>query len=98
MSLNELGHLLLGHLGSEKDESYPERSSLKKSVEEIEAESIAYLVLMRFGMKNNAAEYLTYYNSNLLDFMGISVDLLIKSASKIEEMIHKRAKAQLSLF
>lgn len=96
--IHELGHLFLGHLGSEENENYPLRPNIKKTVEEIEAESIAYLVLMRFGLENKAAEYLAFYNSNPYDFDKVSFDLIIKSASKIEEMIKKPAKAQLELF
>lgn len=84
--IHELAHLLLGHLGSLDNENYPKRDNLTKPIEEIEAESVAYIVLNRLGLEGNAAEYLAFYSKNKTDFESISVDLIVKVASKIEAM------------
>lgn len=87
--VHELGHLMLGHLGTQSNEGWPLRVSQllnDKGAKEIEAESVAYLVLLRLGLENRAAEYLAFYNGNPKSLERISLDLIIKVASKIESL------------
>lgn len=85
--IHELAHMFLGHLGSYEGEKFPKRRDLSISVEEIEAESVAYLVLQRLGLHTQAAMYLSFYNRDANDFDRISMDLIIKTVAKIEKMI-----------
>ena len=87
--IHEIAHLFLGHLGSNDDEKFPNRENLTTSIREIEAESVAYLVLQRLGLHTKAATYLAFYNRNPDDFKKISIDLMLKTVSKIERMIKK---------
>lgn len=90
--IHELGHLFLGHLGSMDDEKFPLRGDLSKKIKEIEAEAVSYIVLQRFGLESNAHEYLAFYNARPDDLHNISVDLVIKIAGKIENMLEKPNK------
>lgn len=90
--IHEIGHLLMGHLGSTENEKYPQRENVSLSVREIEAESIAYLVLQRLGMENQAVTYIASYHDKRGDFDQVSIDLLIKTVGKIEKMIKKPFK------
>lgn len=92
--VHELAHLLLGHLGSNIDEKYPDRVKTSTKIKEIEAESVAYLVLKRLNLDNNAHEYLAFYNANTADLRRVSVDFIINIAGKIEDMIMKPFKAK----
>lgn len=47
---HELGHLYLGHLGEDRARRVPDRRGVPKDLEEVEAESVAYLVAMRNGL------------------------------------------------
>lgn len=56
------------------------------------AESVCWLVCERLGIKNPSAEYLSGYLDNNENIPVISIDTVLKSASKIEKMI-KETKA-----
>ena len=51
---HELAHILLGHLGADKDLWWPCRTNLTRQTVEIEAESVAYIVTSRLGLKERA--------------------------------------------
>ncbi len=91
--IHELAHLMLGHLGSKDDEKFPERpGKLLLKTREIEAESVAYLVLQRLGLENNAYTYLAFHDAKRSDLEHISIDLIAKVSGKIESMIKKSVK------
>ncbi len=93
--IHELAHLMLGHLGSKDDEKFPERrDKLSLKTREIEAESVAYLVLKRLGLESNAHKYLAFHYTKRNDLERISIDLVTKVSGKIESMIKKQAKKQ----
>ncbi|MBC7885183.1 MAG: hypothetical protein H7X99_06895 [Saprospiraceae bacterium] len=87
--VHELAHLFLGHLGSFKNEKFPVRKNeviANKTLMEMEAESVSYLVLSRLSLENKSAEYLAFYKAKPADIKRISMDLVLKTASKIEDM------------
>ena len=51
---HEMAHILLGHLGSDKDHWWPSRSHLGRHSIEIEAEATAYIVTRHLGLKGGA--------------------------------------------
>lgn len=62
---HELGHLFLGHLGADKLLNIPQRSQSNHVQKELEAESVAYLVCARNGVKSKSQTYLSnYVNQN----------------------------------
>jgi len=67
---HELGHLFLGHLGADKRLNVPKRRSLGLAAVELEAESVAYLVCARNGVKPKSETYLSNFvkpDTNLAD-------------------------------
>lgn len=55
---HELGHLHLGHLGADAKQRIPNRRRVPERMQEIEAESVAYLVGHRHGVKPVSDAYL----------------------------------------
>ena len=83
---HELAHVYLGHLGGDADGWWVSRLGLPKSVREMEAESVAWLVCERAGISTKSAEYLAGYLRNPDDQKLVSVHMVAKAASRIEEM------------
>jgi hypothetical protein len=89
---HELGHIFCGHLGGctsrmNKDEEsgWPERRSLGKHEEEVEAEAVAYLVASRAGVVAASAEYLKVHATRA-DITRINIDLVVRAAARIERL------------
>jgi hypothetical protein len=83
---HELAHIYLGHLGADKEGGWPYRLNLRNNVAEIEAESVAYIVCRRAGLRTRSAEYLSSYVEDGDDLDSISIDLVSRAAGRIEEM------------
>jgi hypothetical protein len=90
---HELAHVYLGHLGSDEDHWWPSRSQLERNTEEIEAESVAYLVTSRAGLWGPSNRYIAGHLKDPALPKSVSLDLVAKVASRIEEM-GKRAMAE----
>ncbi|SRR6266436_5877909 len=93
--VHELAHVYLGHLGSDKDHWWPSRSELDSKAVEIEAEAVAFIVTTRMGLKGQSASYVSSYlikGSSVP--VAVSVDLVAKVASRIEEMALKKSSAR----
>ncbi|MFZ1426649.1 MAG: ImmA/IrrE family metallo-endopeptidase [Geminicoccaceae bacterium] len=58
---HELAHLFLGHLGPDKDLSIPERRRPDLQMEELEAESVAFIVCQRNGIAPRSQTYLAQF-------------------------------------
>jgi hypothetical protein len=90
---HELGHIFLGHLGScnsqrcdkDQESGWPDRCFVGKSEKEVEAEAVAYLVASRAGIVPASARYLRTYTQSA-DMAKINVDLIVRSAARIERM------------
>jgi len=80
---HELGHLYLGHGGSDKYLKIPKRAQLSHAEEEIEAESVAYIVSARNGVQSESEVYLADYvatsPTNDLDLY-----IILKAAGQVE--------------
>ncbi len=83
---HELAHVFLGHVSADKDGSWPFRMNLSEAVTEIEAESVAYIVCRRSGLRTRAAEYLSSFVDDDDNVEAISLDLISRTAGRIEEM------------
>lgn len=88
--VHELAHLYCGHLGTPNDNWWPDRSNLSHMVEEIEAESVSYLLCRRRGLKSPSNEYLASYLKEDWQMPPISLDTVMKIAGLIEQMGQKR--------
>ena len=78
---HELAHIYLGHLGADKEGGWPYRLNLPLNVAEIEAESVAYIVCRRAGLRTHSAEYLSSYVEDSSDLDSISIDLVSRAAA-----------------
>lgn len=83
---HELAHILLGHLGADRDLWWPCRTNLTRQTAEIEAESVAYIVTTRLGLEGSSAAYVSGHlkGESLPD--SVSLDLIAKVAGAIERM------------
>jgi len=86
---HELAHILLGHLGSDEDTWWPYRTNLSRSAIEIEAEAVSYMVSARLGLTSSSAAYIASYVNNNSIPSSVSLDLIVKVASKIYEMTER---------
>jgi len=81
---HELGHIYCGHLGKDKTSPWPDRhGQLTRAQQELEAESVAYLVGLRAGLELPSVEYLSNYVQPE-DLEAISIDRVIRAASRVE--------------
>ena len=85
---HELGHLYCGHLGLpfKGCKWWPDRRGLERIVEEVEAESVAYLVCTRLGVQPPSAEYLAGYLGKEQTLPRISLERVLVAAGLIESM------------
>ncbi|MGB4849809.1 MAG: hypothetical protein WBP41_17925, partial [Saprospiraceae bacterium] len=58
--------------------------------QELEAETISFLICKKLGLETKAAEYLAGYIKSDKDLEEFSHELVIKSADKIEEIFLKK--------
>jgi hypothetical protein len=95
---HELGHLLCGHLGPGPEDAWPDRF-LPKTVDsharnEVEAESIAYMVLKRLDPDVRMGDYITgHLGSNQQVPETVALNLAFKAAGLIIEMGRRRIPA-----
>jgi len=83
---HEIGHILLGHLGTDEDRWWPCRINLSHDAVEVEAESVSYMVAARLGLETASDAYLAGFAKNDRIPEGVSLELIVKVAGKIEEM------------
>ncbi len=84
--VHELGHLYCGHIGTPDPRWWPDRRGLPKSVAELEAESVAYMVCQRQGVAVPSESYLYGYLAQHDEMPPMSLDRVVKAAGLIEDM------------
>jgi hypothetical protein len=84
---HELAHLYLGHLGADAYLKVTDRSRLKHSATELEAESVAYLVSHRRGISAKSQSYLAGYVSAGTSLADLDLYHLTKAAGQIEDVL-----------
>lgn len=84
---HELGHLFLGHLGPDKKIGAPERSVGDHSQQELEAESVAYIVCERSGVKSKSQTYLSDYVNANTTVEHIDVYQVMRAAGQVEALL-----------
>ena len=91
--IHELAHLFLGHTGhkqlhyqgKEKPTTLLVRNHTML-VQELEAETVSYLICYKLGLEKRSAEYLAGYIKNEKDLLEFSYETVIKTADKIEKL------------
>lgn len=91
---HELGHLALGHLGPDKKLSIPERPALSHSQQELEAESVAYIVCERNRVQSKSQTYLSNFVSVSTTVKDLDVYQVMRAAGQVETMFGLAAHAQ----
>lgn len=87
--IHELGHLFCGHLGSFSHNLWPDRRNKSKEIEEFEAETVAWLVCSRAGLKIPSAKYLSKYLNSENSIPEISLESVIKATGIVETMMQR---------
>jgi hypothetical protein len=85
---HELAHLFLGHLGQDAKLHVPDRRGLSHGQVELEAESVAYLVCERNGVKSASETYLTNYVKENTTIADLDVYQVIRAAGQIEATLN----------
>lgn len=84
---HELGHLSLGHLGPDAYLGAPLRPGLDHSQQELEAESVAFLVCKRNGVSSKSETYLTHYVTNNMTLMDLDIYQVMRAAGRVESLL-----------
>ena len=84
---HELAHLFLGHLGPDKALSIPERASMNGTQRELEAESVAFVVCARNGVKSRSETYLAQYVTRCTTIEAIDVYQIMRAAGQVESLL-----------
>ena len=84
---HELGHLALGHLGPDKKLKVPARPPLSHSQQEVEAESVAYIVCERNGVKPKSQAYLSNFVSVDTTINDVDVYQVMRAAGQVETIL-----------
>lgn len=91
---HELGHLFVGHLGPDRKLGVPERRALDHSQQELEAESVAYIVCERNGVKSKSQTYLANFVNANTTVDHIDVYQVMRAAGQIETQLRLVAHTQ----
>ena len=84
---HELAHLFLGHLGTDEKLQVKTRRGLPLEKVEIEAESVAYLVCMRHGIKAESQKYLSAYTGGNTPEGFPDLYAVMKAAGQVENLL-----------
>lgn len=84
---HELGHLFLGHLGKDKALNIPQRTPMDHAQNELEAESVAFLVCARNGVTSKSEAYLTNYVTQNTTIDEIDLYQVMRAAGQVEKLL-----------
>lgn len=85
---HELGHLFLGHIGPNTRLNIPKRRSMSHSEVEIEAESVAYLVCERNGIKAKSQSYLSHFVDAGVTADSLDLYQVMRAAGQVEGILN----------
>lgn len=84
---HELAHLFLGHLGADSKLRAPDRRNIDHDQQELEAESVAYLVANRNGVQSKSQTYLSSYIKGDRDIKRLDVYQIMRAAGQVETLL-----------
>jgi hypothetical protein len=85
--VHELGHLFLGHFGPDKALSVPTRQPLTHAQQELEAESVAYIVAERNGVHSKSETYLANFVQHATKVDDLDVYQIMRAAGQVEMVL-----------
>jgi len=95
---HELGHLLLGHLGSDERLSIPARPMpMNHAQMELEAESFAYLACRRNGVECKSQAYLADYVKQHTNIENLDIYQVLRAVGQMELMLKLTAHTRYEL-
>jgi hypothetical protein len=91
--VHELAHLLLGHTGHKEIVNLNSGRNmlihvrkLERNIEELEAESVSYLITYKLKLETRSAEYMAGYIKHDYELKFLSYESIIRTADNIEKM------------
>ena len=84
---HELGHLFLGHLGLDKKRNVPDRVGLSLTQEEIEAESVAFIVCRRNDIEPKSQTYLANFAKGNSSSDQFDIYQIMRAAGQVEKVL-----------
>lgn len=84
---HELGHLFLGHLGPDAVLKIPRRRKLEHKQQEIEAESVAFIVCERNGVAVKSESYLSNFIASDTTVDDVDVYQVMRAAGQVETIL-----------
>ena len=84
---HELGHLFLGHLGPDKQLNVPERVSVNHAQRELEAESVAYVICARNGIRSKSETYLANYVERNPVVGEVDIYQVMRATGQVENLL-----------
>lgn len=94
---HELAHIYLGHLGLDKL-SGADRSRFKEAQQEIEAESVAYLICHRNDIQPKSQSYLNQFVTSDTTTQNLDLYRIMKAAGQIESLLGLNSKVLTSKY
>lgn len=94
---HELGHLFLGHLGPDPKLAIASRPRGTYEQRELEAESVAFVVSERHGVKSKSQKYLSKFVDSETSTEGLAIYQIMRAAGQVEAIlglaVHQAKKA-----
>jgi len=84
---HELGHMFLGHLGPDKKLNVPDRPQSNQVQQELEAESVAFIVCARNGVKSKSESYLANYVNQNTTVENTDIYQIMRAAGQVENLL-----------
>ena len=84
---HELGHLFLGHLGSDRALNVPQRPQMGDAQRELEAESVSFLVCARNEVTSKSETYLAAYVEENTTIDHIDLYQVMRAAGHVETLL-----------
>ena len=84
---HELGHLFLGHIGPDKVLNIPGRGAMAHEQYELEAESVAYLVCSRNGIRSKSETYLTNFVTQNNTIESVDLYQVMRASGQVETLL-----------
>ena len=89
---HELAHLFLGHLGADQALGVRDRSELPHRQEELEAESVAFILCERNGVESRSKTYLANFVDQNTTVGNLDIYQVMHAAGQIETLLGIGAK------
>ena len=89
---HELGHLYLGHFGPDKKLRVPKRFVTQRAEQEIEAESVAYLVAKRNNVESSSEKYLSGFVRSDTTVDRLDVHQIMRATGQVEALLGLQAR------